>query len=92
MPMDENYRADWTQTLFPIRWDVTIGKGYREKHKRKIAKYPLVIYNHGTGGKYKVEIRDNVGAIAFAADTDFPGPESSQLSTNTIRPPRPPLA
>lgn len=81
MPMDENYRADWTQTLFPIRWDVTIGKGYREKGVRKMAKYPLVVYNHGTGGKYRVEIRDNVGAIVFSADTDFPGPESSRFIT-----------
>ncbi len=81
MPMDENYRADWVRTLYPIRWDMTIGKGYREKKQRGLRKYPLVVYNHGTGGKYVIEIRDKVGALAFTADTDFPGPETSQFIT-----------
>lgn len=79
--MEENYRSDWARTLFPIRWDMTIGKGYKEKGVRKKAKYPLVVYNHGTAGKYRVEIRDNLGALAFSADTDFPEPESYQFIT-----------
>ncbi len=76
--VEENYRADWSRTLYPQRWSVTVGKGDK---KVKTSKYPLVLYNFGLKGNYVVRIFNHKDELALRSTYPFTDEENFQFMT-----------
>ncbi len=76
--VEENYRADWSRTLYPQRWSLTVGKGDR---KIQEAKYPMVLYNFGLKGSYIVKVFNANDELALRSTYHFSDAENSQFMT-----------
>lgn len=76
---EESYRAHFTRTLYPQHWNLTIGVG--KKMNRKIANYPLVVYDFGVKGEYEIFIFDNKNELALHSEGIFTDKQNYQFTT-----------
>lgn len=79
LPMEEHYRADFTRTLYPQRWNITIGEGKRLS--RKMASYPMVIFNFGVKGFYNVFVYDTQQNLLLQTEGQFTDQQNFQFTS-----------